>query len=103
MILTGKCKEEFEKWYEDPKRDHVGLRRKVQWFYTLSFAMQYSVLVDFFDSVDIHIDAICIDNNDGAWHYSAWVGREEVEPFNTRNEARTEAIKKADGLFNEKL
>ena len=93
MKLTGKCKEDFEKWVENPLREQVALRRRKEWFYTLTPSMKYGVFEDFFDSVKIDIDGIydneiyILDNmyQDGENH---------------RTEARIRAIEKANEIYN---
>ena len=63
MKLTGKCKEDFEKWFEPPLKEN----EKDPWeialygsmvaeFYSLTESMQYGVYVDFFDIVKINVD-----------------------------------------------
>lgn len=103
-LLTGKCKEDFEKWYEDPKRDYVGLRRKVQWFYTLSFLMQWGVIQEFADSKGINITLCQID-------LQAWYGYQIVAPHLLdysryyrgvwrRDKAREKAIEHLNRMYN---
>jgi len=103
MKLTGQCKKYFKRWLYG-KEDYEGYYYSE--FIDLSEAMQYGVLVDFFDSV-----GLCIE---------IWVEVQNYEPFEplfygimvndvnninnieTRQEARTKAIEKANEIYNEK-
>jgi hypothetical protein len=57
MKLTGKCKEDFEKWFLTTP-DSVKYNPLHFFYEDLSEAMKYGVYVDFFDSVEIYIDII---------------------------------------------
>ena len=110
MELTEKCKEEFEKWKKDRWMDsglipvdtvHSHIVFDVSWgFNLLPESMQYGVLVDYFDSVGIEIYNLktiseLLDKKNKKCYY--------IEELNTRPEARTQAIEKADELRNEVL
>lgn len=108
MKLTGKCKEDFEKWYKENNYRNAK-RDKTLNFICLSFwskqdNQKYGVLVDFFDSVVIKIqiepfdsfifDVIIIfEENDDVYVLD--------KGFKTRPKARTAAIKKANEIYNE--
>jgi hypothetical protein len=58
MELTGKCKEQFKKWYSSQEYNLSATHNAgyhpdnyIDWFYKLPKSMQYGVYVDFFDSV----------------------------------------------------
>ena len=104
MILTGKCKEGFEKWlignpydYDEPI-----LYQEMPDFYNLPKSFQYGVFVDFFDTKGIlisvagltlsktYIFEIGIDKN------VEYFG----DCFKSLSEARTAVIKKANLLYN---
>ena len=109
MELTGKCREEFEKWYFkdfefNEEINDFDRRITLSIFYTEKNSMQYGVYVDFFDSVElfIQIETRIFDKEHPCYIYSKTVYN-RVGCFNTRQEARTEAIKKADELRNEVL
>ena len=57
MKLTGKCKEEFEKWFvkdiDIDEDEFFNNDTMLYLFYTERESMQYGVYVDFFDSVEI--------------------------------------------------
>ena len=104
MKLTGKCKEDFEKWYTKPLREKVALHRSVEFFKTYTPSMQYGVYVDFFDSVDIDIDTkFCgylkydYSIKDKISHGLLFT---EYDWSTTRQEARTKAIEKANEIYN---
>jgi len=111
MILTGKCKKDFENWlignpydYDEPI-----LYQEMPDFYNLPKSFQYGVYVDFFDSVKIMIELQvhtsrtmqggsfkCIRPvilSDGKFYN---VGAS----FGTRERARTAAIKKVNEIYN---
>ncbi|MBE7646249.1 hypothetical protein [Tenacibaculum finnmarkense] len=61
MNLTGKCKEDFIKWYHLKRHEEdYCFMEDVTYLELCHFplAMQYGVLVDFFDSVGYHISNI---------------------------------------------
>jgi hypothetical protein len=106
MKLTGKCKEDFEEWmllnnkellkYSEERYSEV--IDMSQLFKYLTDSMQYGVLVDFFDSVGIDVRVNSLDfpltNN---FMYSV---DGKVKYTETRQEARTKAIEKANEIYN---
>jgi len=95
MKLTGKCKEDFEKWGTDNStgiylNDNNILICKE--FYDLPESMQYGVYVDFFDSVYINIE-IHIGVQGQLWVYVG--GKNACEIFD-RQKARIKSIEKAN-------
>ena len=110
MELTGKCKDAFEKWYF---KKHCGGNVKYKdlmphykteiygWFYTLYLSFKYGVYVDFFLENEMylwikqkeHLYSIYID-----WHGQHLLV--EYIDLETLSEARIEAIKKANEIFN---
>lgn len=91
MELTGKCKEAFKSFveqiycYED--------------FIKLPDPMKWGVLVDFFDSVGVDIEISktpCV-----SVYYFMIDDSDDINCFNTRQEARAAAIEQANKLFNE--
>ena len=111
MELTGKCKEEFEKWYF---KNYVKTTKKFKdlypheysdiydWFYNLQESMKYGVLEDYFDSVGAYVEILQIDQ--GKEFYWAINDDEMTDGSEeTRPEARTAAIEKANELRNEVL
>jgi len=98
MMLTGKCKVDFEKWRISKKDSYL----KHCFFEELMPSMQYGVFVDFFDTKGIlisvagltlsktYIFEIGIDKN------VEYFG----DCFKSLSEARTAVIKKANLLYN---
>ena len=121
MKLTGKCKEDFEKWallnaeyifdYAIENDDKTGIPTyEGRYFHyqdidDLPKSMQYGVYVDFFDSVGIKISVNFTHENfrfDG-WWFTILTNNDEIDkPFDTRQEARTKAIEKANDIYNER-
>lgn len=110
MILTGKCKDYFEKWIENKKfsilHDVGDIQMNIvplgDMFEQLHFSMQYGVLIDFFDSVGLYIDDW---GETTRWEWAVhkipnewWDAEHSVI---TRQEARTKAIEKANEIYNE--
>jgi len=97
MRLTGKAEKDFFEWYRNTdfkSRNQPGLAL----FYNYCNSMQYGVLVDFFESKDLCIE-ICKMHLSKYYYWMINDGDEENK-FNTRPEARTESIKKANEIYN---
>jgi len=102
MELTGKCKKDFFKWFQSKSQTHYRLK---EWFEDLDNSMQYGVYVDFFDEKS---NLGIIQNVTEKMFYwkvkilkdSKIKGYSDFEE--TRPEARTEAIKKANEIYNQK-
>ena len=105
MELTGAAKEAFEKWYynqsdipqlyDDYTLDYVSQ------FYNLPDSMKWGVYVDWFDSVGYHLSITFDGFDEFGWEVDMF--KETITCplwMDTRPEARTEAIKKGDELFN---
>jgi hypothetical protein len=104
MELTGKALKDFWIWYLLPQQrktyktssliggDNVAKIR----FLAMSFAERYGVLVDFFDSVGIKTTITTI-----VWVVVPKGGlKGEHGNCNSRQEARTAAIEKANKIYN---
>ena len=101
MKLTEKAKEDFEKWYNHKDKENSSLPSMIEWFYVYPDSMQYGVIVDWFDSVEIYIEVLSMDL--GKEFY--WIiNDDEMTDGNedTRPEARTQTIIKANEIYNEK-
>ena len=111
MKLTGKCKEEFEKWYR------IEFKKRtlpyIAMFYISDLSIQIGVYIDYFDSVGVYI------NIDSDWtknecvmdiyHYEIsgepiWESSRSKElVMDTRTAARTDAIMKANEIRNKQI
>lgn len=101
-MLTGKCKTDFKKWFN--KNNHP-FDIIIDDFYRLPFSMQYGVYIDFFDSVLISIDSMNERQKTRHRRYGFIIKSEietviKVAEYTSRNEARKEAIKKANEIYN---
>ena len=106
MKLTGKCKEDFEKWFlKDVDTIENYDQYVLRSFLSKGLPMQYGVYVDFFDSVGIRI---LIDMDFENEVYDKFVLYIEYKKncfcnygmnFKTRPEARTEAVKMANEIY----
>ncbi len=109
MKLTGKCKTEFENWFQ---LDFEGWKIKCQesqinleMFFEAPFSMQYGVYVDFFDSIRIYV-MTGKNYNKKLYGYSILFKANhynQIRKYRTKHKARTEAIKKANEIYNNKL
>jgi NADH:ubiquinone oxidoreductase subunit 4 (subunit M) len=100
MKLTGKCKEDFEKWRMKQNYDV-----DAPFFYDLKYSMQYGVYVDFFDSLDVFIYIIAWETEVGDFYFKYeiigfWGNHSASLRCETRQEARDAAIEKANELYN---
>ncbi len=93
MNLTGKCLEDFKKWF-----NKIGVISMFE--ESLSDSMKYGVLVDFFDSVGLWVSSY---RTSLGCRYSIEVGSNfYFKHSESLPEARTEAIKKAVIIYNER-
>jgi hypothetical protein len=107
MELTGKCKDDFEKWYLKDQHNEEGYHDYLlRSFYSKGLAMQYGVYEDFFESVgydiEIGINSVLIFSN----HFIDLLGLNVLEGVvydigvSNRQEARTKAIEKGNEIYN---
>ena len=109
MKLTGKCKEDFEKWFREQQVLKLDSSYTEVVFILLSDSMKYGVYVDWFDSVGINVNVG--GKIGGSWNLLFLIEiydshREIVydyKLFKTRQEARDKAIEKANEIRNEQL
>ena len=104
MILTGETKLDFERWlhsndvlikdgiYDDTYLTDV--------FDKLPLNLQYASIIEWFDSVGIYITSDYFELNKGFYSEVLDSNFEIVKP--TRQLALTEAIKKANEIYNSK-
>jgi len=89
-MLKGQARKDFEKWLNENKelRDFLNLKcgLTTQNFNVLPFSMQYGVIVDWFDSVDIDVDKNTVYFSEG-WD---------------KPRARQKAIEQVNKIYNER-
>tara|TARA_R110000782_G_scaffold141757_2_gene234464 strand:- start:159 stop:488 length:330 start_codon:yes stop_codon:yes gene_type:complete len=106
MKLTGKCKEDFDKWYVHWVRNQRNDYHKyvndvlLSKFYREVNSMQYGVYLDFFDSVGIYMDITPIINDASERMYQVYEDENHIISCDTRQEARAAAIEKANEIYN---
>lgn len=103
MILTGKCKESFDKWY------WTNPEYAIHPFLTIPDSMKYGVLIDFFDSVGLEIQiyvgefggwCIVIYNEKTEKYLSLKDNLEDDWLGESRQEAWKKSIEKANEIYN---
>jgi len=96
MELTGKCKEDFEKWY-DTLDDYYHLE-------LMPKNMLYGVREDYFDSVGIYVEMETRLFDHEHTVYICYKRKyTRVGRYKTRQEARDAAIEKANEIRNSYL
>ncbi len=106
MELTGKCKEDFYEWLLTDcefvlEHEYLSMDR-FNLFPHLTHSMQYGVYVDFFDSVGIYVSVSKYEDS----LYESYVQYNDYQSSireweETLNEARTEAIKEVNEIYNQ--
>lgn len=112
MELNNQCLHAFWAWYllpENKKNYKTGSlfgkdnAIKVR-FLAMSFTERYGVYVDFFDSVGIYPQISFYDFDSNNWQIFIECNKSEFDysetHFVSRQEARKEAIKKANEIYN---
>ena len=99
MILNGKTLDHYKIWFDKYYNDY--------WtYYQSKPTILNSLIIDLFDSVVIYIEISFYD--DCYWTYNIYSNKPVLEKeianiCNNRQEALTEAIKKANEIYNEKI
>lgn len=93
-MLTGKCKEAFEKWYVNKYCGEDGCLINLHSFKVLPIEFKWGVYQKFFKSNGVFIG---MDELNFYWVYEI-VENKDFSGI----ESETEAIKKANELYNEK-
>ena len=114
MTLTGKAKEEFEKWFAnelertEQKLTELGRVHVVDEFYTrITESMQWGVYQDWADSLGHRLDVtVFYDQMLGYVRgYEVKVNDKDIyrggDVFETREEARDAAVEKLNELIND--
>lgn len=106
MELTGKCKQAFEEWLIQWLKINICLKNEVpntedvEAFYKYPNSMQWGVYQDFFDNVEIYICMVGVFLIK-SYGYSYSINcKNNHDIFKTRPEVRTEAIKQANIIYN---
>jgi hypothetical protein len=107
MELTGKCKEDFKKWFHENSWDLcVGCGDDWDYwkFEELSESLRFGVYVDFFDSVELfpsinYTYNVTMQGTD--WFHVRVDNNYVINGLKTRPEARKHAIEKSNELYNE--
>ena len=100
-MVTDKTKEKFEEWYDE---NHYSISDKYTDFDYFTFSMQWGVYLEFFDSVGYCISEYTFSEDKSfSCDVEDFKTKEFIDcgTFETRKEAQTEAIKKANELFNQ--
>jgi len=103
MELTGKCKVDFEKWYELNISEFIFPLTTIEYsgdglgFKDLSTKMKYGVYVDFFDSVGRYIS---LNQYDESFWFDIEPAGFDSNYFDSRQEARISAIKESNKIHN---
>ena len=111
MILNGKAKEEFEKWYFETKCSSSmkfeellphHINDVFGWLYKQSLTIQNALIIEFFDSIEIiiQIHNVCDD-----WWFrvkskTKTIKSEKYNEYKNRQQATIQAIEKANDLYN---
>ena len=110
MILTGKAKEEFFNWLDNQGVNGIDISNwEFEKFQLLSNVSQNALIIEWFDSAGIYISINYVDfydelrNDTGFETYVTNKGLSvKFRSVSSRQEALTEAIKKANEIYNEK-
>lgn len=97
MKLTGKAKEDFEQWFKSKKATP-----RFRWWmmFTLDTTTVNSTIIDWFDTVGIYIVPFKdLDHPNNDW---TWLVNDNYthDYFKTRQEAISDAIDKANEIYN---
>lgn len=102
MILTGKCKKDFEEWFEENTNKVLNLSYAHSFFDKYPESMRWGVYQDFFDSKELNIFCF-IDPFApfGNWIFAVEPNYSEFGNYNSRKESQTAAIEKANEIYND--
>ena len=104
MNLTGKCKQDFEAWFNKGVTDNSYGTYLLGRFYGLPISMQFGVIQDFADSVGIDVYVFRIDHSTCC--FTIYQFNNDHDPFSgnfqTRQESQQAAIAKFNEIYNER-
>ena len=100
MELTGKCKEDFNKWYCDIFSKEEDIHDDGNSVLYMPKSMRFGVYVDFFDNVEDNEEVRLLPKISRGWkcYYTEIKGN--MCKYNSRQEARIKAIEEANELYN---
>ena len=99
MMLTGKSKRTFLKWLKIRVNSTLHEIDKIEfWFNLQDESFKITLIIEWFDSVGIYITSDYFELNKG--FYSEILDSNFAVVKSTRQEALTEAIKKANEYYN---
>jgi len=110
-MFTGLAKEKFEEWYISMYHENRIIKKievlSLSKFYKLPIEFQWGIIEDFADSLGYEISVgryfdLDLGTHDNRWDFDV-DGHDSNELLKTRQEARTEAIKKLNELINERI
>ena len=100
-MLTGKSKITFLKWLKIRVNSTLHEIDNIEfWFNLQDESFKITLIIEWFDSVGIYITSDYFELNKGFYSEIFNSDFEIIKP--TRQEALTEAIKKANEIYNEK-
>ena len=101
MILNGKAKEEFFNWLDNQGVNGIDISNwEFEKFHFLSNVSKNSLIIEWFDSVGIYISSYGFEFTKEFYSEITSDNFSVIKP--TRQEALTEAIKKANEIYNSK-
>lgn len=104
MILTNKCKEQFEIWYLKMIRQKPDIQERyydenlLSFFWNSDDTIRNARIIEFFDSVDIYVNAIR--------YHGKWMPMADgtiSKKYTTRHEALIRAVKEANEIYNKNI
>lgn len=105
MILTDRAKELFEDYfieeYNNNQDSYLNLgygKSIVEGFYSIPFSMQFGAYLDWLDTRDIKIEIRTTDRETYTYKFDGFL---TAQSFVTREEARKNALLKANKFLNE--
>ena len=105
MNLTGKCKKDFEEWFNKGVADKTSYGTYLLGrFYGLHLSMQFGVIQEFADSVGYDMITEASILQDKYWFTIYKQGNDNINDsyFDTRKEAQQAAIAKFNEIYNER-
>lgn len=99
-MLTGKAKEDFERWYSDTDSEIKHSLQK-SLFYSKAYIERYAYYLEWLDSVGIRLHVWPVPHKDG-FIWDGYINMDIQSFWETRQEATKELILKANKIYNER-